>query len=259
MTDPRRLLDDGADEFEAKLLRAGRADAPTSRNRRRVAAGLGLGGILSTSAVAASVKATASGWSSVAASGALRWVGGGAVSALAVWAGVTAASPDPVETLETSAPVTSVAPSRAPTAGAAPTSAPSSPPAPGLTAPAVSAKPLVAKSALAPRSAPSSTVPQANTDSLSAELSALEEARAALGRQGPALALRLLDDYTRRFPKRRLDTEATVLRIEALAMRGDRALASRIGNEFLARQPNGPYARRVSSLIGERASTKAAP
>ena len=45
--------------------------------------------------------------------------------------------------------------------------------------------------------------------------------------------------------------EATVLRIEALAASGEKQAAARLGKAFLARDPNGPYARRVRSLIGE--------
>ena len=65
--------------------------------------------------------------------------------------------------------------------------------------------------------------------------------------------LRLLDAYQTRFPRRSLGTEATVLRIETLTKRGDRAQAARLGRDFLARNADGPYARRVRSLLGEPA------
>jgi hypothetical protein len=44
--------------------------------------------------------------------------------------------------------------------------------------------------------------------------------------------------------------EATVLRIEALAASGNQEAARKAGRAFLARHPKGPYAQRVSSLIG---------
>ena len=36
---------------------------------------------------------------------------------------------------------------------------------------------------------------------------------------------------------------------------GDTARATKLGKDFLARQPNGPYAKRVSSLIGDANAT----
>lgn len=130
--------------------------------------------------------------------------------------------------------------------------------------PAVPEKRAEAPSAVkllpAARTAAAAATQERARDSLSAELAALDRARSALGSRDTQLTLRLLDEYAQRFPKRRLSTEAAVLRIEALAARGDRASAARLGKEFLARQPNGPYARRVSSLIAEPLpSAKAAP
>ena len=60
-----------------------------------------------------------------------------------------------------------------------------------------------------------------------------------------------LDEYARTFPKGRLGTEATMLRIEARVGRGDRDGAARLGKALLARHPRGPYAKRVRSLIDE--------
>jgi hypothetical protein len=250
MSDPRRLLDEGANNFEAKLLRAGRRDAPSARNRRRVLAGLGLGSVLSSSVVASA------GGSKVFSSGtlgALRWVGGGAVSVLAVWTGVQAFAPAPAKVSEPAhrPAMALVQPKRAL-------------PETTLPAPAVPENGAQAPSSVKPSLAARATGPVATQerarDSLSAELAALDRARSALASRDTQLALRLLDEYAQRFPKRRLDTEAAVLRIEALAARGDRASAARLGKEFLARQPNGPYARRVSSLIAEPLpSAKAEP
>jgi hypothetical protein len=253
MSDPRRLLDEGANDFEAKLLRAGRRDEPSARNRRRVLAGLGLGSVLSTSVVA---SAGGSKVFSSGALGALRWVGGGAASALAIWAGVQALAPAP-------APVKISEPSNRPAVVMAqprPSEASPAPAAPAEAAPVNDMETSsTAKAVPAPRVAVAAA-PERARDSLSAELAALDRARSALSSRDASLALRLLDEYTQRFPKPRLNTEAAVLRIEALSVRGDRASAARLGKEFLARQPNGPYARRVSSLIAEPLpSAKAEP
>jgi outer membrane protein assembly factor BamD (BamD/ComL family) len=88
-----------------------------------------------------------------------------------------------------------------------------------------------------------------DASSLPEELSALESARRALVAGDPKRALQLLEDYARRFSKPRLGTEAAVLRIEALMANGDRARANQLGTEFLAKHTNGPYERRVRSLI----------
>ena len=44
--------------------------------------------------------------------------------------------------------------------------------------------------------------------------------------------------------------EATVLRVEALVRAGDRSAAARVGNAFLAGNPQSPYATRIRSLLG---------
>jgi len=238
MSDPKPLIHGGANEFEAVLLRAGQSDELPTTSRRRIMTGLGIGGgILSASTVASGVKATsAKGFFSALGLGA---VGAVAVGAVAVWTGVSALTP--AHPVEAKSPVANVvAPPPAPPVAPAPT-ADTKVEVP--TTPIEVTEPLAAK-------APARAHDRA-PETLSLELSALEQARAALGRRDYGVALRLLDDYARRFPKRRLDSEATVLRIETLAARGDRAAAVRLGNQFLATHANGPYARRVKSLIGE--------
>jgi TolA-binding protein len=87
--------------------------------------------------------------------------------------------------------------------------------------------------------------------SLTEEISALEDARRALSAKDYGLALKTLDDYSRRFPRRKMGAEATVLRIETLSAKGDDAAARELGKSFLRAQPRSPYAKRVRSLIGE--------
>lgn len=97
------------------------------------------------------------------------------------------------------------------------------------------------------RSAPTET---AGADSLARELAAIETARRALASDDPAEALRRLQRYDQRFPQGRLRTERTVLMIEALVKNGNRTRASQLGQSFLERSPNGPYAQRIRSLLG---------
>jgi TolA-binding protein len=238
MNDPRRLLDEGGTSFESTLLRAGRKDAPAPHNRRRIAAALGVGSMFAAGTVATGASASGKTWLGFATAGAFRLTAGIAAGALAVYGGVRALAPAPEH------------PTPKPTAAA---TRPAVPPAPKLVAPAP-ATPATVETAEAPPRRPAAS---SASDTLSDELAILDQARRALAQRDYAGALAKLDDYARRFPKRHLSSEATVLRIETLVKSGDHGEASRLGRAFLARHPNGPYAKRVSSLIGDSRSTVA--
>jgi hypothetical protein len=230
MSDPPRLIDEGATEFEAKLLRAGRRDAPSTRGRRQILAGLGVGGLFSTLAVSTGAEASARGW--------LFAAGGGAVGALAIWAGVEMA--------------TEPAPSAVSPPRAAPAVAARRAPAPQPVEAAAPVVPPAAEESPAPvRATRSLPTTERKSDGLSGELAALDVARRALANGKPQQALRALDEYTRTFRERRLDAEAGVLRIEALFAAGETARARRLSEDFLRANPNGPYEKRVRSLIAE--------
>lgn len=229
MSDPRRLLDDGASDFEARLLRAGRVDAPSAHNRRRIMVGLGLGGLLSTTAVTTGAHASIKGW--------LTAAGGGTLGALAIWAGVEAWGPAdaPVNTPAVTVQVKAPAPLRA-----------------REVAPPVEVVAPVEAPVVAPPVAPERAVKPAPTEAdLSGELGMLEEARRALSAKNYGVALTTLDAYTQKYPRRKMGSEATVLRIETLVAKGDAATARELGRSFLRAQPRSPYAKRVRSLIGE--------
>lgn len=227
--EPERLTVAGVSAFEAKLLGSARDDVMPFRSRRRVMAELGVGGLLSTSAVASAVKAAG-----IKAGLSLAAAGTTVAGAVAL-----------VLSQGTAEPPAPVAPPPATVVQVAPVA-----PAPVVTQAAPA--PAVVEEEPAPKAPVSRPQPRAS-DALAAELRALEEARGAFVRGDHAQALRLLDAYNARFPRRSLGTEATVLRIETLVKRGDRAQATRLGRDFLARHADGPYARRVRSLIGEPA------
>jgi hypothetical protein len=239
VNDPQRLLDEGSTSFESKLLRAGRKDAPAPHNRRRIAAALGVGSVFAAGTVATGASASGKTWLGFATAGTARLTAGIAAGALAVYGGVHALGPAPVE------------PNAKPAATA-------SPPAPR---PVVEAAPAPLEPAPVPveTAEPPPRRPTASPvlDTLSEELALLDRARRALAQRDYAGTLAALDDHARRFPKRHLASEATVLRIETLVKSGDVAQATRLGKAFLARQPNGPYAKRVSSLIGDTRATPA--
>jgi len=229
--DPERLINESSD-FERELLRAGRSDAMSSESRRAILGALGVGGTLvAAGTIAAGVKATSG-------KGLLTALGIGGVSAIGVvgvWAGLNLSEPAPV-------PAPPLAPNPAPRALVV-----EAKPAPEAPPPAE----VVTPDSRAPSKEAPARAANPVSDPLSLELSAIEAARSALARRDYSRALRLLDEHRKRFPKANLMAEATVLRIEALAASGEKQAAARQGKAFLARDPNGPYARRVRSLIGE--------
>lgn len=242
MIDPLPLTRDGATPFETLLLSAGRSDAVSSQSRARIHFGLGLGGgALAATGIAASLKATAVKSALVSTGGAALV---GAVGAAALLFGVNGFFG--ARTVESSAP-SQPAVVAAPRVASAPTQAlaPRTP-APPI-AEANEPKPSVTKPNA--REVAASPAPGA---SLTQELNAIEDARRALSRRDHALALRLLDGYAARFPQQSLRSEATLLRIETLAASGSVDAAHQLGKSFLAKHPNGPYARRVRSLLADQ-------
>jgi len=248
--DPKRLIEIGS-ELEVERLRAGRSDAMPKGSEQAILAALGLPVVpplpssppepfieaLPTTAANSVARdgATALGAKLLSAKGVMAVLGlgvAGVLSAGAAWLGSAddgaprAPSPQ-VLALSEHAAAPQAESEEPPRVEAVPVPPPSEP-APH------------ARKALAPK-----------PDSLPLELEAIEGARAALTRGDASRALKLLDQYAARFPKPRLGAEATLLRIEALVARGDRATATRLGKAFLEREPRSPYARRVRSLIGE--------
>lgn len=244
MSDPRRLLEGEADEFEARLLSAGRYDAPSGASRRRIMAGLGFGGALTIATAASTAQAGSSGVLASLGRAALRhWGWTAAVGGAAVWASVELSKteplpPQPPAALGRAQPLTTPPPVAFTGSGSANPVEPAATEAEPAPQPPANA---------APKRAPAAASKDAS--SLPEELSALESARRALVGGDAKRALQQLDEYSRRFSKPRLGTEAAVLRIEALMANGERARANQLGRDFLAKHTNGPYERRVRSLI----------
>jgi len=246
MTDPRRLIEEGATEFETALLRAGRRDAISDDGRRRVLSSLGFGAGVLVSTTASATAVTKTGMLAVTGGPLFKYIGIG-VAALAVWGGVHVwhrGEPARERTAVTSLTLSAANPQAPPSAAEMEVNEP----APSIV-PAIPVHSGVAASP--PRRPRSADAVEHAKDSLPKELSLLDRARRELAGENPTLSLRLLDEYERSFPGGRLGTEATVLRIESLARAGDRAGVAAAGKAFLARHPNGPYATRVRSLMGE--------
>ena len=237
MNDPKRLIEE-VGGFEAEVLRAGRKDALSERSALSITAALGVAPL-----AAAATSTLATGAKAATAKSAFAIGGVSAAGALAIWAGVSLLSgPAPVgeaqrqREADKPVPIAVAAREAEPIAPqqAKEVAEPARP-----KAPARSVRPPVISDA----------------DTLPRELEMIDSARSALARGDASLALSLLDAYAARFPKPHLRAESAVLRIEALVARGQGAAATRLGKEFLKREPNGPYARRVRSLL-ERAGER---
>jgi hypothetical protein len=89
MTDPRRLVIDGADDFERTLLQSADGDSPSKSRRASVIAALGVAAATTTtSAGAGAGAATAGATAKVGLAVVLKWIGVATVALAATGAGV---------------------------------------------------------------------------------------------------------------------------------------------------------------------------
>jgi hypothetical protein len=238
MNDPRRLLEENDDELENAMLRSVRGDSVSREGRQRILAGLGI----SAAALTASTGAASS--IALAKSGVLKGTSAVVVKWLALCsvvslipAGVWVARTRTTQTVQLTQP--SDAPSR-----------PQRPQPVVEPSPALAIAPPEAPPAAAPpREARAVASPAARSSALSDEVATLQVARTALADRDANAALAALDRYKSRFAGGRLGPEATVLRIEALMLRGDRAQALALADRFESSNPKSPYAERIRSIL----------
>jgi len=234
MRDDTRLRDEGATALERALLEAGTAYRGSPSARAKTLGALGLAGSATALAAGAKPALGAAGKLSLGKlfTGAVLC---GAVAAVPVgyhaWharsaeghgsravASAVEAPPQPTPGMGTGAAADPTLPALAPTA------------------------PVARRHRVAIEEAP---VP------LSRELASLDAARAALARGDTPRALALLDRYTRTYPRGRLDMEAEVLRIDALAESGRTDAAHARARDFLRRHPNSVLAAHVRTRLAD--------
>jgi hypothetical protein len=272
------------ERVEQTLFESLRRDEPPQRARHATAAALGLGATVLTTATAG-----AQGGAAVAKAGPIllvKWVALGTLAAAVSVGGIRYATvvlpraelPKPVATM-TQGPRAANAPKAAPK-GATPEPPPAPqarvvPAAPAeVLPPPPSREPTRAQRAsdspakpAAPaarvRSVPDTAVENGADYSaspsgavipsrqLADEVAVLDQARGAVVTKDAERALDLLGRYTREFPAGMLNHEATVLRIEALFLKGSSDAATSLGREFLGAYPNSTQASRVRRLLAE--------
>jgi hypothetical protein len=261
MSDPTADLRSASLALEARLLRSASLDVPSPEGKRRTLAALGAAAGVTTAVGAAAVAGrlgVATKWLAigsvsvaVATSGAVEW---------ARRSNAEVAAQSPLANRPAS-PIPSGV--RSPSVDEAPFLAPAVPTLPADSSPAAAGGRPSPRTAGEVRAAHGITTPSGasragdlpvpSTDdsrTLLAEVAAIDDARQALARSDGKGALRELDAYEHRFTRRKLEAEATVLRIEALSSLGDDTEARRLGEGFLAGDPSSAYAQRVRSVLG---------
>ncbi len=248
MSDPRRLVDEGASAFERELLSAWQHEQPPDRARHRALALAGAGAATTlTAATTAQAAATAAPKASLALA-LTKWLGVGFVAGLAT-SGVALHYADPLPAAPRTVQYAAApaAPMHAAPARRAQPTLPAPPVEQAAPTPAAAFPPRHEAHA-SPQLDDTGAAPDAPHGSLGPETAALDRARAALESGQPAQALALVADYQRRFPDGMLSQEAAVLRIDALEKQGNRAQAVRQARRFLVAHPDSPHAERLERL-----------
>jgi hypothetical protein len=236
MNDPPRLRDENPTGLERELLTAGSTYRSSSAARQKTLAALGLVG---TAAASASVAAAST---SMFPSSVAPKVG---LLKLLALSGSGVAVLTPVGFLAwqelVPRPVVSVPEMKAPLARPVERAATPDVPEP--------AEPEPATVTDAPQ--PKADARAAGSGALTAELGVLDLARSKLAAGDARGALGVLDDYVRTYPRGRLNLEAEVLRIDALAKAGETGAAKKRAEAFLKRYPKSVLASRVRGYWDE--------
>ncbi len=243
MSDPKRLVESEA--LGADLLREALTDAPSDAARHRVAVALGVASAAATAIATTTTAAAASTWGvSTSALVLLKALGLGVAGGAIAFGAVELAGKAFDEAPSVVATNVPTFPTRAPVGPPeAPTPAHYFPNLPQ----AVDSVMLATSAAVKAPSTPKAT-PFPST-SLEDEIKAMDRARTAFSLGDANGAIAALDAYDRVFSGGAFVLEAEVLRIEALAKRGDRATAALRAHAFLAAHPGAPHSRRVQSIL----------
>lgn len=256
MNDPRRLLDEGADDFERALLSAAERDVGSQRAAARCAAAV--------SAVALATK-TAGASSGLSLLPALKaGLVGAALGLVVSGASVVLGSNGPEKSAMSRAPAASAARGRVRGDAPAGLASRALPPRENALEPerlhddgadrdAGARTPTRSTSTTHSEPAPAQVAPsmQGPDRALEREVFWLDRARQALASNDPRSATAALDSYFREFPRGALQPEADFLRVRALLGAGQRSEADALGRRLLAKHPAAAHARKLRELLGQ--------
>jgi hypothetical protein len=256
MNEPERLNQGQSSELSARLVRAGAAEAPSTRSLERTLVALGaaattLGtagaaGALGTAAsgAAGALGAAASGKvASLTLLGLAKWAGAGIATGVAVSMVAHAVEPAPVRVSPSAAPRGEVVAPAMPEPRSEPTSAARAP----VTEPSVSIEAQRVMPGDANRDARPSEPLGAP---LAAEVAFVDRGRSAFQRGDSKAALAALASYEREYPERRLLPEVLYLRLEALSASGEDARARELARRIVRDFAKSPHATRARALLG---------
>lgn len=236
MTDPERLLSSGITDFERLVLYAAKREQPSSGQQRRMRRALFF----------AELGFLTAGFKAIASVGNHLVVVAVIASAL-VGTGSSRNRESSNQAARPAAPTT-VQPALAPSPiGLEPVITDSAKNVVRTEPLALDTKSMEAKGAHRP------FVPSKPVD-LTEEIRLLDEARMALRTNNPARALTTLNRYLSQFPRGSFHQEASVLRIEALAMNGNKVQAAAEAKTFMAKHPGSPHVEKLTRLTQSPAS-----
>jgi hypothetical protein len=242
MTELKRWLEDGAPPEVDKLLRAARAETPRRSSLQRTLLSLGVTGLATTAGaktVAGAVAIT------------LKWVAVGALGGSVVMGTVAG-----IRQLAGPSPAPSVSVQSVSRPGVSPRPAEPRHDIPQPARPEASPEAKGKSTGVLPLASRAPEPGSAIDRRLSEEIGVIDRARASLNAGDPGGALRVLDDYDRRFSDPHLAPEALYLRMEARTRLGDRAGAEQAAREILNRYPGGPQVGRAEELLRSEPALK---
>jgi hypothetical protein len=247
MSDPKRLLEMGADDFEREVLKSALPDRGSHRAYERTLATIAAGTAF-TVATAATSAATP-----VGASVVLKWLGVGALVGFATAGSVSVAleqKPVPSKPVLVEAPAAKLA--EAPARPAVPEERAATPIPEPPEKLATRTTSISTSEPIAAAGPSIGTLPAAaSSEKLLREVRTLDRAKSALSSGNAAVALQALDEHDRGFPDGALGPEATVLRARALVAAGNRPGALAIARGIVRSHPESAHAKTLRTLLPE--------
>jgi hypothetical protein len=262
VTEPLRFI--GSKGLKAELLASAKRDQPPAGSRRRAL--LAAATAVATSTTAATATASLG---TLARLAAWKWVAVGAMS-IGTLVAAKAIIAVPATVVPESRSLPAAAPAERARQDPAPVPTRTSPPLPPEVIPTAPSLPPslpqaspkteapIAKPQTSVAAAPATAIvhapsaqPSSPGSTLSAEISAIDQAKRALASGEAGEALRQVDAYRSVFPKGILSAEASALRVEALVRAGRRDEARAELARLRAGHPDSPLLENLGPIVGE--------